>query len=121
MASIRKEISTKASLEDVWAALRDVGALQPCSPAALQSCIDDLSGRRISAVPGSSGPRNTPMYRTVLRCCARDATGQDAAAAPPRTPRNFRRRMPFPKLRRRIVIAQIGALKAAGCGFATAA
>ena len=27
MASIRKEISTKASLEDVWAALRDVGAL----------------------------------------------------------------------------------------------
>jgi carbon monoxide dehydrogenase subunit G len=27
MASIRQEISTKASLEDVWAALRDVGAL----------------------------------------------------------------------------------------------
>ena len=27
MASIRKEISTKASLADVWAALRDVGAL----------------------------------------------------------------------------------------------
>ena len=27
MASIRKEISTKAGLEDVWAALRDVGAL----------------------------------------------------------------------------------------------
>ena len=27
MASIRKEISTRASLEDVWAALRDVGAL----------------------------------------------------------------------------------------------
>jgi carbon monoxide dehydrogenase subunit G len=27
MASIRKEISTKASLEDVWAALADVGAL----------------------------------------------------------------------------------------------
>lgn len=27
MASIRKEISTKASLDDVWAALRDVGAL----------------------------------------------------------------------------------------------
>jgi len=33
MASIRKEISTKARLEDVWAALRDVGALQPCNPA----------------------------------------------------------------------------------------
>jgi hypothetical protein len=27
MASIRQEISTKAGLEDVWAALRDVGAL----------------------------------------------------------------------------------------------
>jgi hypothetical protein len=27
MASIRQEISTKASVEDVWAALRDVGAL----------------------------------------------------------------------------------------------
>jgi hypothetical protein len=27
MASIRKEISTKANLDDVWAALRDVGAL----------------------------------------------------------------------------------------------
>ena len=27
MASIRKEISTKARLADVWAALRDVGAL----------------------------------------------------------------------------------------------
>ena len=27
MASIRKEISTKAKLDDVWNALRDVGAL----------------------------------------------------------------------------------------------
>ena len=27
MASIRKEISTKASVDSVWAALRDIGAL----------------------------------------------------------------------------------------------
>src|SRR5690242_17398319 len=52
-------------------------------------------GRRISPVPGSSGPfdnpRKTPTCLTAPGCCALATTGH--AATPPTIPRNARRLM----------------------------
>jgi len=68
--------------------------LEPQRPSGLQ-----IPERR-SFISGSfsARPTNTPMRRIGSGCCASATTGHEAA--PPTKPRNFRRLMPAPWLRR---------------------